>query len=124
MVYMGHRRFLHKYHPYCQNKKSFDRTREDRSAPEICDGRQIFKVLSKLNVVFGKGAGSVPAPAGSLWKKKSLLSRLPYWQFMIVCHTLDGMHLTKKMCESTLGILMAIRGKVKTHLKLDRTRKI
>jgi hypothetical protein len=82
-------------------------TREDRSAPEIRDGRQILKAVSKLNVVFGKGVGSVPAPATSLWKKKSLLWRLPYWQFMIVRHTLDGMHLTKNVCKSTLNILIA-----------------
>ena len=88
---MGHRRFLPKYHPYRRNKKSFDGTREDRSAPEIRDERQISTPVSKLNVVFGKGAGSVPAPAESLWKKKSLLWRLPYWQFMIVCHALDAM---------------------------------
>ena len=88
MVYMGHRRFFHKYHPYHRNKKSFDGTREDRLAPKIRDGRQIFKAVSELNVVFHKGEGSVPAPARSLWKKKSLLWKLPYWQFMIV-----SMHL-------------------------------
>jgi len=76
IVYMGHRRFLHQYHPYHRNKKSFDGTREDRSGPKIRDGRQIFKAVSKLNVVFGKGEGSVPAPAESLWKKKSLLWRM------------------------------------------------
>jgi hypothetical protein len=86
---MGHCRFLPKHHLYGRNKKSFDGTREDRSAPEIHDGREIFKVVSRLNVIFGKGAGSVSALAtssASSWKKKSLLWRLLYWQFMIVRH--------------------------------------
>lgn len=104
MVYMGHCWFLNKYHPYRRNNKSFDGTREDCSAPKIRDGRQIFKSVSKLNVVFGKGEGCVPALAGSLWKNKSLLWKLPYWQYMIVRHALDGMHLTKNVCETTLGI--------------------
>ena len=78
MVYMGHRRFLHQYHPYHRNKKSFDGTREDRLDPKIRDGRQIFKAVSELNVVFCRGEGNVPAPARSLWKKKSLLWKLPY----------------------------------------------
>ena len=42
MVYMGHRRFLPKYHPYRRNKKSFDGTREDHSAPEIRDEANIY----------------------------------------------------------------------------------
>ena len=74
-----------------ETKKSFDGTREDRLAPKIRDGRQIFKAVSELNVVFRKGEGNVSAHARSLWKKKSLLWRLPYWQFMIVCHALDAM---------------------------------
>jgi hypothetical protein len=67
---------------------------------------QIFKIVSKLRVVLGKSTGSVHAPAQSLWKKNSLLFRLPYWQFMLVRHALDGMHLSKNVCESMLGFLM------------------
>jgi hypothetical protein len=36
---------------------------------------------------------------------------------MIVRHALDGMHLTKNMCESILGILMAHKGKGKDSLE-------
>jgi hypothetical protein len=72
MVYMGHCRFLPKSHPYHRNKKSFDGTREECSAPKYLNGSEIYKKLSKLRVVLGKGKGSVLAPADSLWKKNSL----------------------------------------------------
>ena len=117
MVYMGHRRFLPKAHPYRRNKKSFDGTRDERLPPKFLDGKEIYKKVSKLRVVLGKGKGSVPAPADSLWKKNSLFWRLPYWQDLIVRHALDGMHLTKNVTESTLGTLMAMKGKGKDSLE-------
>jgi hypothetical protein len=85
---------------------------------------QIFKIVSKLRVVLGKSTGSVHAPAQSLWKKNSLLFRLPYWQFMLVRHTLDGMHLTKNVCESMLGFLMGSKvgtgnDSLETHLDIQ-----
>jgi hypothetical protein len=49
IVYMGHRRFLPKYHSYRRNKKSFDRTREDRSASEIRDGLHLMYGLVVSN---------------------------------------------------------------------------
>ena len=69
MVYMGHRRGLLRHHPYRKDKKPFDGTVEHRQLPKYRDGKQIFKEVSKLNVVLGKGKGKVAAPAGSLWKK-------------------------------------------------------
>ena len=70
---MGHRRFLPKAHPYRRKKKSFDGTRDEHSPPKFLNGREVYKKVSKLRVVLGKGEGSVPAPADSLWKKNSLL---------------------------------------------------
>jgi hypothetical protein len=97
--------------------KSFHGTREERSAPKYLNGSKIYKMVSKLSVVLGKGKGSVPAPTDSLWKKNFLFWRLPYWQDMIVHHALDGMHLTKNVTESTLGTLMAMKGKGKDSLE-------
>jgi len=79
---------------------------DDRPAPQYLDGRQIFKIMKKLKVVLGKSQGSVKAPSGSLFKTNSILFRLPYWQFLIVRHALDGMHITKNLCKSLLGLLM------------------
>jgi len=56
-------------------------------------------------------------------KKKSIFWDLPYWWFLDVRHTLDGMHITKNMTESLLGSLMEAKGKGKdslnTHLGLQ-----
>src|SRR6187551_230271 len=82
MVYKGHRRFLRRDHPYRRNKKSFDGTNDNRLPPKYRNGNEIYKIVSKVEVVFGKGKGSVHAPAGSIWKKNSLLCRLPYWKFL------------------------------------------
>ena len=70
IVYMGHRRFLPKDHPYRRNRKDFNSTIEKRLAPKYRDGPAILRELNKLEVVFGKGDNAVAAPNGSVWKKK------------------------------------------------------
>ena len=73
MVYTGHRRFLRKDQPYRRNRKDFNGTTEKRGPSKYRDRKQILKQVSKLTyVVLGKGEGAVPAPAGSIWKKKSI----------------------------------------------------
>ena len=42
---------------------------------------------------------------------------------MLVCHALDGMHITKNVAESMLGTLTAAKDKGKIHLKLVWTYK-
>lgn len=117
MVYMGHRMFLHRDHPYRRNKKFFDGSIDNRFPPKYCNGSEIYKIVSKVEVVFGKGKGSVHAPNGSIWKKNSLFWRLPYWKILHVRHALDGMHLTKNVAESTLDTLMDTKWKGKDSLE-------
>ena len=69
IVYMGHRRFLPKDHPYCRNKKDFDGTIKKRLPPKYQDGHVILPEVNKLEVVLGKGHNAVAAPDGSIWKK-------------------------------------------------------
>jgi hypothetical protein len=70
IVYMGHRRFLPKDHPYRRNRKDFDGTIEKRLPPKYQDGPAILREVNKLEVVLGKGDNAVAAPDGSVWKKK------------------------------------------------------
>ena len=70
IVYMGHRRFLPKDHPYHRNRKDFNSTIEKRLAPKYRDGPTILRELNKLEVVLGKEDNAVAAPDGSIWKKK------------------------------------------------------
>ena len=116
MVYMGHHRFLPSTHRYCKNKKIFNGTLENREPPKFKTGRQIIKIVNKLKVVLGKGAGNVPTPTKSAWKK-SVFWKLPYWRTLHVRHTLDGMHITKNITEGLLGTLMQSKGKGKDSLQ-------
>ena len=72
IVYMGHRRFLPKDHPYRRNIKDFNGAIEKRLAPKYRDGPAILQELNKLEVVLGKGDNAVEAPDCSVWKKKSV----------------------------------------------------
>ena len=55
IVYMGHRKFLPKDHPYRRNRKDFNGTIEKCLAPKYRDGPAILEELNKLEVVLGKG---------------------------------------------------------------------
>jgi hypothetical protein len=46
IVYMGHRRFLPKDHPYCRNRKDFNGTIEKRLTPKYRDGPAILRELN------------------------------------------------------------------------------
>lgn len=70
MVYMGHRRFLPKDHPYRRNKKEFDGTVEKRMPPKYRDGHTILREVNRLEFILGKGGGALAVPEGSVWKKK------------------------------------------------------
>ena len=64
IVYMRHRRFLPKDHPYRRNRKDFNGTIEKCLAPKYRDGPAILRELNKLEVVLGKGDNAVVAPDG------------------------------------------------------------
>ena len=70
IVYMGHRRFLPKDHPYRKNRKDFNDTIKKRLAPKYRDGPVKLRELNKLEVVLGKGDNAVTALDGSVLKKK------------------------------------------------------
>ena len=40
-----------------------------------------------------------------MWKKKSILWELPYWEALEVRNAIDVMHLTKNVCMNILGFL-------------------
>jgi hypothetical protein len=51
-----------------------------------------------------------------MFKKKLIFWDLSYWQFLDVCHTLDGMHINKNMTESLLDTLMEAKGVGTRHV--------
>ena len=94
--------FLPKDHPYHRNRKDFDGTIEKCLPLKYRYGHAILQEVNKLEVVLEKGDNAVAAPDGSVWKKKSVFWKLPYWPFLSVRHCLDPMHITKNVCTNTL----------------------
>ncbi|CAL9018746.1 unnamed protein product [Prunus brigantina] len=47
------------------------------------------------------------------WKKKSIFFDLEYWKYLPVRHVLDVMHIEKNVCDSIIGTLLEIPGKIK-----------
>ncbi|XP_065857963.1 uncharacterized protein [Euphorbia lathyris] len=52
-----------------------------------------------------------------LWKKRSIFFDLPYWEFNLLRHNLDVMHIEKNICDNLLGTFLNIDGKSKDNHK-------
>ena len=107
---MGHHRFLPLKHPLRRKEKHFKGEPDTRAKPMFRDGKHVFSMIKDVHVVFGKGRGSQPVPNDEnghapMWKKKSILWELPYWEVLEVRNAIDIMHLTKNLCVNVLGFL-------------------
>ncbi|XP_052295778.1 uncharacterized protein LOC127901818 [Citrus sinensis] len=58
----------------------------------------------------GEGKGDV---AQLLYKKRSIFFDLEYWEYLLVRHQLDVMHIEKNVCESIYSTLLQQPGKIK-----------
>ena len=81
-------------------------------------------MIKDVRVVFGKGRGSQQVPndesgRAPMWKKKSILRKLPYWEVLEVRNVIDVMHLTKNLCVNLLGFL-GTYGQTKDTLEARR----
>jgi len=123
-VYMGHRRFLPPKHPLRHEGKHFRGESDNRSKPLFRNGKRVFSMVKDVQVVFGKGPGSQAVPNDEdghapMWKKKSILWELPYWEMLEVRNAIDVMHLMKNLCVNLLGF-MGIYGKGKDTVEARR----
>ena len=79
-------------------------------------GKNVFDMVKDLEVIFGKGPGSLPVPNGNgmapMWKKKSIFWELSYLEVLDVRHTIDVMHLMKNLCVNLIAFL-GVYGKTK-----------
>ncbi|XP_057425376.1 uncharacterized protein LOC130718765 [Lotus japonicus] len=118
--YMGHRRFLPTQHPWRMKKSPFDNTRELRIAPEPLTGDQVIAQLESLELLpFGKATRKRKRTTNvnHNWKKKSIFFELPYWRTNLLRHNIDVMHVEKNICESVIGTLLDLEGKIKDTIK-------
>ncbi|CAL1399254.1 unnamed protein product [Linum trigynum] len=113
--YMGHRRFLGKDHPFRYHAEEFDGTEEHREAPAMTSGTDILRRFNGETIVTDLDDKVVPVGDGLT--KKSVFFQLPYWEFNLVRHNLDVMHIEKNVCDNILGTLLDIEGKSKDNLK-------
>ncbi|XP_052115489.1 uncharacterized protein LOC107478330 [Arachis duranensis] len=114
--YMGHQRFLASKHRWRKDKKSFDSTKELRTAPVPLSGPDILEKLGNRENLFGKTIKR-RRNDDDPWTKKSIFFELPYWSTNLLRHNLDVMHIEKNICENIVGTLLNLEGKSKDHLK-------
>ncbi|XP_028800088.1 uncharacterized protein LOC114755378 [Neltuma alba] len=75
-IYLGHRRFLERGHPYRRKKKEFNGFQEYRDPPEPLTADQVYERVKDIDTVLGKSQKRVTEK--NLWKKKSIFFDLPY----------------------------------------------
>nr|GFB56884.1 hypothetical protein [Tanacetum cinerariifolium] len=117
-VFMGHRRSLPSNHPYRGMSLEFDGHTEYGRVRIRFSGDIALSRVSNLNTVFGKGKGR-QIEQGT-WKKKSIFWELEYWKDLEVRHCIDVMHIEKNVCDSLLGLLLNIPGKLKMVSMLEK----
>nr|CAD40382.3 OSJNBa0004L19.3 [Oryza sativa Japonica Group]CAE02164.2 OSJNBa0087H01.13 [Oryza sativa Japonica Group] len=116
MVYMGHRRWLPLRHAFRRRKKIFNGKRELQPAPKDLSGDEVHNMVKDISNEFGKKRKRSKTKEKSMWKKKSIFWRLPYWKDLDVRHCIDLMHVEKNVCESLVGLMLNIPGKTKDGL--------
>ena len=114
-VYLGHRRFLRRGHPYRRLKKAFFGGQKYEDALVALTGEQVYEKMKNISVIFGKTAKS--RKETNIWKKRSVFFDLPYWHNLDVRHCIDVTHVEKNVCDSIVGTLLNIQGRSKDGVK-------
>jgi len=78
-------------------------------------GEQVFQRVEHLNTIFGKTQKKDKSKI-CIWKKRSIFFDLPYWSDLDVRRCIDVMHVEKNLCDSVIGTLLNIQGKMKDGL--------
>nr|GLL44794.1 uncharacterized protein LOC109162939 [Ipomoea trifida] len=124
---MGHRRFLGPSHRYRNHSSKFDGTKDLRSPPKMLSGSDVLNQLADINITFGKNIEMTEKGKRSRvrrvedgdtqqWKKKSIFFQLPYWEFNLLRHNLDVMHIEKNVFDNVLFTLLNYPARSKDNL--------
>ncbi|XP_074377710.1 uncharacterized protein LOC141719233 [Apium graveolens] len=117
VCYMNHRKFLDPNHKWRSDKRRFNGNVETGKTPTMLSGREIEVLLDCYVNTFGKGGKRKVNCETNPWNKRSIFFDLPYWRDNLTRHNLDVMHIEKNICDSVLGTLLNIGGKIKDHIK-------
>ncbi|XP_030951560.1 uncharacterized protein LOC115975061 [Quercus lobata] len=95
-----------------------------RSAPITISGGEIMLQTDAVaDHVFGKKKVNLTnkrkrgEESLTVWKKRSILFTLPYWEDHMLRHNLDVMHIEKNVVDNIIGTLLNLDGKTKDNLK-------
>ena len=121
-VYLKYCRFLVERHKYRRKAfyALFDGKAESGSIPiRRHNSKYVFDMVRKINVSYGKKIKITKAPVeGVPFKKMSMFFKyLPYWKDLEVPHAIDAMHIKKNVFDSTICLLMDVKGKTKDGLR-------
>ncbi|XP_058726290.1 uncharacterized protein LOC131597620 [Vicia villosa] len=119
--FMGHRRFLSRNHRFRLNRVRFNGDIEERNPPSKISGSDILRQTKDLNFTFGRGEmldGNKKRPRKKVqqWNKRSIFFELPYWEFNLLRHNLDFMHIEKNVCDNVLYTFLNDMNKSKDNL--------
>jgi hypothetical protein len=120
--YMGHRRFLPMDHRWRKEARSFDGTQELDHPPPMPTGDEIWRQVQGIDSVIEAirkrpNIVQVDYDKQLIWKKQSILSKLPYWKNNMLRHNLDVMHIEKNVVDNIIGTLLNMENKTKDNLK-------
>jgi hypothetical protein len=111
-----HRQFLSSYHPFHVDIKNFTKgvTVTDRP-PATMTGAEIRQQIDGL--VANPEGGFVGYGEQHMWTHKSGLTRLPYYDNLLLPHNIDVMHTKKNVVEALWATIMDIPDKSKDNVK-------
>ncbi|KAM3376456.1 hypothetical protein P3S68_015171 [Capsicum galapagoense] len=106
----------------------FDENMEERAPLKNVSGFEIMQQVKDINVTFGrqselqkrKRKKDVGEDATQQWKKKSIFCDLPYWEFNLLPHNLDSIHIKKNVFDNVIYTLLNDKEKSKDHAKARR----
>jgi hypothetical protein len=110
-IFMGHRCFLGKKHPYWALDCQFNGEKENR----VKDIKTIEELPKLTEKTLGKRKKRDGEEEEGMSNKKSILWELEYWPMLDVRHSIDNMHIKKNVCEATCGTLLQQKSKGKDH---------
>nr|XP_016434510.1 PREDICTED: uncharacterized protein LOC107760903 [Nicotiana tabacum] len=101
---------------------------EERNPPRKLSGSDIFQQVKEIDVTFGRltelnarkkrnRQRKNEEGATQQWRKKNIFFNLPYWEFNLLRHNLDVMHIEKNIFDNILYSLLMDKDKSKDHVK-------
>jgi hypothetical protein len=103
-------------HPFRQDIKNFTKgVIETNPPPHMMTGAEVHAQIDAL--VANEGGGFVGYGEQHMWTHKSGLTRLPYFNDLLLPHTIDVMHTEKNVAEALWATLMDIPDKSKDNPK-------